>query len=288
MTTRIPFATFLVSAALAIVSPAAIAAVPMEGGPSFNTLLENLSFDGRVEVKERAVVSNSVNGLLSRVLFNMGGQVEAGQPLFEIADSAYQFKLQTAEVNVARRQVDLDAAVAALSRASALHERGNTSATARADAENAVKLATANLLEAEATLDLAKIQLAATAVRAPIAGHIDGVNYPTGSYLKADTGVILSQVTQLDPVLVSFHHPYTSLLELYAAAPDRLGNLLDAVSVEVTLPTGEQISETGRIIATANALSAEDSTLAIWAEVPNPETLLIPGLPVTVGISVIK
>ncbi|SDK84627.1 efflux RND transporter periplasmic adaptor subunit [Aliiruegeria lutimaris] len=281
-----PFRTLLLTATFAFLSStAAIAAAP-DGTGSFETMLEELAFEGRVEVGDRAVVSNSVNGTLSKVLFTPGEYVEEGQPLLELSPTVYRLKVRAAEADVTRKTVELEMAVADLFRTSTLHERGRTTEIARADADHALRLATANLSAAEAALEIARTELGATVITAPISGYIDGVAYSAGSYVKAETGVVLTEITQLDPVLVSFSHPYESLLELHGAAPDRLGNLLDSLEVNITLPTGERLDQPGRLVATGNALNAEDSSLTIWAEVPNPETFLIPGLPVAVDVTV--
>ena len=276
----------LFTVAVALASATAAYATPDDGAGHLETLLADLAFEGRVEVKESAVVSNAVNGTLSKVLFNVGDQVEEGQPLFELSDTVYQLKVRAAEADVVRKTVELDMAAAELSRTSTLLERGRATEIARAAADHAMRLATANLSAAEAALEMARTELGATTITAPISGWIEGVSYPLGSYLKADTGVVLSRITQLDPVMVSFDHPYESLLELYAASPVQLNNLFDLLEVNITLPTGERLEQPGRLVATGNALNARDSTLKVWAEVPNPETLLIPGLPVIVDVTV--
>lgn len=108
-----------------------------------------------------------------------------------------------------------------------------------------------------------------------------------GAYLKTETGKPLAEIVQVDPALVSFAHPYDSLLELHHVAPERIEEYLDRFAVHVALPTGERYEQTGKVAFVGTELNS-DGALQVWAEIPNPEVILIPGLQVSVSIELKK
>ncbi len=107
--------------------------------------------------------------------------------------------------------------------------------------------------------------------------------FEIGAYLETETGQTLAMIVQTDPVLVSYEQPYGALLEMHGAAPGKIADHFDSIAVRVWLASCETQSSLGRIVFTDNTLDA-DGNLRIWAEMPNPDGVLVPSLPVTVSL----
>ena len=244
-------------------------------------------YDGKAEPSVRAFVTNAVNGVLTNIHFQPGDYVEKGQLLLQLSSASYLHQVEAAEALVQRRQVELDMAWANAERAANLGERGAISEISVTDAANALALAEAALLEAVANKSYALTGYNATQITAPISGQIGASHYEVGTYLKTETGQTLAELVQTDPMLISYNQPYEGLLALYDAAPGKISNYFDQIAVTVTLSSGTQLTEVGRIVSTNNVLD-ENGNVRIWAEVPNPDGVLVPGLPVSVSLQLEK
>ena len=87
-------------------------------------------------------------------------------------------------------------------------------------------------------------------------------------------------ITQLDPIRVVGRVPYDSHFRRAAilTTPELV---MERVEVTLILPTGEKYPHVGRIVGGGHEFDSETQTIATWAEFPNPENLLRPGLNVT-------
>ena len=65
---------------------------------------------GRVEASQQAEVRPQVTGIVERLLFTEGGSVRAGQPLYQLDQTAYRADASSAQAAVARAQATLASA----------------------------------------------------------------------------------------------------------------------------------------------------------------------------------
>jgi RND family efflux transporter MFP subunit len=251
-----------------------------------NAVLSGMMYEARVYPSDRAFVANSVNGPLSAIHFTPGGYVEKGQLLFELGDRSYSLRVEAAKAALARRKVELEMARSNLNRTKNLGARGIVAAAALEESEYQLALAAVAFTEAQAQLALAEFKLTSATIVAPISGFIDMPRFPIGAYLKTETGQALAEITRIDPALISFQWPYGTLLDLHKAAPKKLHQLLERSEVTVTLPTGEKLPQKGRLLFSANSLDTTDKALEVWAEIPNPDYVLVPGLTVNVNVRI--
>lgn len=262
----------------------AVAPVFAQDSGVYSEILSDLNLEGTVQAGEKAFVANSINGTLIAIHFEPGDFVEEGDLLFELSPIAFQQSLEASEAIVARREAELNIARRRADRVSELRERGTVPEADAQEVLDSLVIARASLAEAEAQRNLAAIQLSATQIKSPISGLIGQSRFQIGTYLKLETGQALAQVTRLDPVLISYSQPYDSLVQLASTLPGRLVDLWPRFQVTVLLPTGEKLQEVGRLRYFDNELQS-DGSLNVWAEVPNPSGLLVPGLTVQLEIS---
>ncbi len=138
--------------------------------------------DGRV----RADVINiapDVAGLVVAVPARDNQKVEAGDLLLRIDPSHYEVAVKQAEALVAARKAALEMRKVNADRRADMDDLV-VSRESREDAGHLAAAALAEYQEALAALDAAKLNLARTEVRAPVAGHITNLNVYKGDYAE--------------------------------------------------------------------------------------------------------
>ena len=121
----------------------------------------------------------------------------------------------------------------------------------------------ATLAQREVELAIADAQLADTAVRAPFDGVVAERLASSGDYL--DVGSPIARFLRADPV------------RLRARMPEQAsGSVRPGQELRAHFDSGES-SRTATVARVAPALGANDRTLSIEADLPNPEGLLRPG-----------
>ncbi len=149
--------------------------------------LEPWTRDGRVRA-DIVAVAPDVSGLVTEVLVHDNQIVHKGDVLFRIDRDRYLLALRQAEANVEGRTATLDAAQKDLVRyktmtSIAVSEQKIEQVTATA------AQAQADLHQAEADRDLAKLNLERSAVRASVNGPITNFDLQPGNYVTAGKGV---------------------------------------------------------------------------------------------------
>ena len=149
--------------------------------------LEPWTRDGRVRA-DIVAIAPDVSGLVTEVLVHDNQIVHKGDVLFRIDRDRFLLALRQAEANVEGRTATLDAAQKDLVRyktmtSIAVSEQKIEQVTATA------AQAQADLHQAEADRDLAKLNLERSEVRASVNGPITNFDLQPGNYVTAGKGV---------------------------------------------------------------------------------------------------
>jgi len=168
-------------------------------------------FTGRTEASKRVEIRSRVTGYLDKTHFQDGAQVKQGDLLFEIDPRLYQAELTRAEASLvqanahlARLQRDYDRLQSLVNQKAVSREEFDKVAGERAEAEAAVRVAQANL-------EVARLNLQYTEIRAPFAGHISRQMVDPGNLVKADETVLTTLVAS-EPMYVYFDVDERTLL----------------------------------------------------------------------------
>ncbi len=113
-----------------------------------------------------------VGGIIKARLFQEGGYVRAGQPLYQIDPATYQAAYNSAAAGLAQAQATATAAKLKAERYKGLVEINAVSKQDNDDAQAAALQAAANVAAQKAALDNARINLGWTKVISPISGRI--------------------------------------------------------------------------------------------------------------------
>lgn len=142
--------------------------------------------------------------------------------------------------------------------------------------------ARAQVLQAQAALTQAEINLGYTDIRAPIDGRIGLTAYTEGNLVNAASGVLATIVSQ-DPIYVQFPVSQRQLEEIRESRRQEDGALIK-IAIVVRLSSGKEYPHVGVWNYTDVQVNRQTDTLIMRATLPNPERLLTDGEFVTVVI----
>jgi len=266
-------------------------------------LAKTVDLPGTLAADEQAQLATKVAGRIDSISVDIGSRVRAGQVIARLVPTDFQLRVGQAQAALVQARVRLglpaegpDAdvppestagvkqAAANLKQAQLTRERAarlfEQQLIPRSDLDTAeAGLAVAEgrnqdaieearnrqgvLAQRRSELDLARQQLIDSTVVAPFEGSIRERLVARGDYAAAGAPVA---------VLVRVHP-----LRLRLAVPERESSgvrIGQAVTINVE---GEEGERSGRIARVAPALREDDRTLAVEAEIPNPDGHLRPG-----------
>jgi membrane fusion protein, multidrug efflux system len=231
-----------------------------------------VGFNGRVVAVDEVQLRARVTGFLEQRHFEEGADVEAGDLLFVIEKAPYQAVVEQRQAELASAEANRANTAVQLQRGEELVKNNNIP-EAEVDARRAAdQMAAAQILEAQAALEQARINLGYTEIHAPIAGRIGRADLSVGNLVGPDTGVLATIVSQ-DPIYVTFPVSQRQLLDYRRDRGDAGG----APVVRVTLPDGTLYEHPGQLNFLDIQVDPGTDTVTVRAELPNPERVLVDG-----------
>jgi membrane fusion protein (multidrug efflux system) len=221
---------------------------------------------GRTSPYKISDVRPQVNGILKAILFTEGGNVTAGQPLYQIDPATYQAAYDNATAALAT-------AKAKSARYAALMKQNAVAAQDYDDAVAAYKQALANT-------ETARINLDYTRITAPISGRIGRSAYTQGALVTADQATALSTIQTLDPIYVDMNQSAAELLRLETAAAsgDLSRGTAATARVSLKLDDGTDYPLQGKLQFSEVTVDPNTGAVVLRAIFPNPKGLLLPGM----------
>ncbi len=237
------------------------------------------SYIAKVEAIKSVDLKPQITGYVEKVLFKEGSLVNEGDILFIIEQKRYL-------ANVELRQAELDSAKANLvkmerdyKRQKSLSKQNYASKATLDTSESNYLQAKAAVAQAEANLELAKIDLDYTEIKAPFTGYIGKANITEGNYVTSSSDN-LARIVQVSPIRVSFSVTDKDVLENKLAQVDN-----NSLRTELVLPNGNIISEPLISTFSSNEIDSSSATITIYMEYQNNGNLLIPGNYVDIRVS---
>ena len=236
-------------------------------------------FVARTEAVEEVDLRARVEGYLTRREFIEGDQVEKGQLLFEIDPAPFKATISQAKANLSSSKAELIRAEKALKRGRELFPKGFISQSDVDTLTSNDAQARASVQARQAELETAMINLSYTRITAPFTGEIGKARYSIGN-LVGPSSEPLAVLTSTDPMYVSFSvndKDVVKYLEQYAGSRERPNDF----DLSLRLPTGGEFSQPGTFNFANTRADETTGTINMRAEFPNPESILLPGLYVT-------
>jgi len=236
---------------------------------------------GSREVEVRA----RVTGILQTRNFVEGGRVTQGQSLYTIDPAPFAAAVLRAEADVAGAEARLAQAQKNAARLKPLYAENAVSQKEYDDAASAEAIGDADLKAAQARLTEARLNLRYTRVESPVTG-ITGRSLRSEGSLVSGPDVLLTSVTQIDPIWVSFGVPDNEQLRIDSEqAAGRLQLPKDGnFEVSVKLADGTQYPVTGKLNFSDVRVSGATGTSDTRAEIANPKGVLRSGQFVRVSL----
>ncbi|UXY13749.1 efflux RND transporter periplasmic adaptor subunit [Chitiniphilus purpureus] len=236
---------------------------------------------GRVLAYRTAEVCARVEGILEKRLFTEGGEVRAGQTLFQIDRDMLEAAAAAARANLAKANANVAIARQTAERYRALINDQGVSRQELDQAEAGLKEAQANVANAQATLKQAQIDLGHALVTAPISGRIGRAFVTEGALVGKGEATHLATIEQLDPIYVDFTQSGADMLRLKKSILEGKMKATD-LPVEIVLEDGSVYPLKGELKFAEQTVDPSTGAVTLRAQFANPDRLLLPGMFATV------
>jgi membrane fusion protein, multidrug efflux system len=206
---------------------------------------------GTVVAINGVTISTDLAGIVSKIAFDSGSPVKAGDLLVQLNTDQEQAQLAQAEAQRDWTQITLT--------------RNQGLLAKRTVSQSDFDSATAQFHQAQATVDQYKALIARKTLRAPFAGIVGIRQVNLGQYLNTGDAVVTLQ--SFDPIYVNFSLPQQNLSQITVGQ-----------AVEVTLDAYGDKVFAGKITAINSLVDQNSRNVQIQATLPNAETQLRPGM----------
>ncbi|HTY50662.1 MAG TPA: efflux RND transporter periplasmic adaptor subunit [Steroidobacteraceae bacterium] len=241
---------------------------------------------GRLSSVRTADVRARVPGILLKRLYREGSEVKAGQALFQIDPKPLQAALDAALAALAQAQATATNAHVTARRNRDLIPSGLISRS-DVDNSNATERSTsAQVKQAEANVEAARINLGYATVVAPISGRSGQQRVTEGALVGQSEATLLTTIDQIDHLYVNFDRPADEILRLRGEAADGEVTLYDhdRARLIIVLPDGTTYEPEGTVDFSDVSVDPTNAALAFRGIIANPDRVLLPGMFVNVKL----
>ncbi len=219
----------------------------------------------QIEVRPR------VGGIILKRLYTEGAPIKAGQPMFLIDPAPFQLSVDQARALVAQQKARIEQTAREAQRLKGLLESRSISQREYDTAASDNNVATATMMQYQAQLREAELNLSYTTVKAPESGISGRFELSEGALVNANTS-LLSTIVQVSPIWVRFSLSESDLLTLG-------GHLRPGMvkAVNLVLADGKDFPATGHINFSASQIDPTLGTQQLRAEFVNRDQQLMPG-----------
>ena len=269
---------------------------------------------GVTDASDYVEILARVSGYVREIRYASGDIVPAGAPLFLIQPEQYEAEVKTAEGRLASAQAQLKLMEANLARTQRTFDQG---ASTKEDLDTATAHrdeAAAAIMQNEAALEIAKLNLSYTDIRSPVMGKVDPSTIGVGD-MVGPTGrtVKLTTVAGMDPIFVNFdisdahfnsireyarhhHRPVIDegILQQIQEARKHTGEVTEQeegalsrleefqIPFEMSLivgsaPADREFPYKGIIETAYNRIDPSTGTITIRGKIPNADYTIFPG-----------
>ncbi len=231
-----------------------------------------------------------VQGYLQSIDYQDGTTVTKGTKLFGIERDTYQAQLDQAKASLASQQASQVGAKQEYDRQVNLMKQQVTTQTAVDSAKATLDEANAQILNAQANLELATINLGYTEVIAPFDGTVTNHLVDIGTLVGVSGPTKLASIVQTDPIYAYFNVSESQVL-LIKDMLRKQGRTfkqtdLPSIPAELGLQSEEGYPHKGHLDYVSPQLDASTGTLQVRALFDNKDKAMLPGLFVRVRVPI--
>src|SRR5262245_32470397 len=259
--------------------------------PVAQTVADYLDFTGNTVATNSVTLVARVEGFLEKVHFTDGAWVKKGDLLFTIQQDQYKAQLQQADAQLASQKAALSHAITELARYTTLVKEDAATQTEVDHWAYQKQAAEAGILAAQAQIEIAKLNLSYTTVKAPFDGRI-GRHLVNPGNLVGSMGqqTSLAQIDQIDPLYVYFTINERDLLRVIERAKRVSTTPIEQrqILVYFGLSNEQGYPHEGRLDFAAISVAPTTGTLQLRGIFPNRDRTVLPGLFVRVRVPALQ
>jgi len=239
-------------------------------------------FVGTIDGYVNAEIRARVKGFLKTQDYQDGAFVKKGQLLFTIDPSEYQAAVAKAKGALGRAQAGYGQAKVTADRYRPLAAKQAVSQQDLDDAVASQRAAAATVDSAKAALDEAQLNLGYCRIYSPVDGVAGTAQVRVGNLVGQSDPTLLTTVSQLDPMRVTFPISEAQYMRVAAraAALERLDPLdagADRQTLDLLLADGSIYPHKGWFVSVGREVEKGTGTIQVQTVFPNPERILRPG-----------
>jgi membrane fusion protein (multidrug efflux system) len=210
-----------------------------------------LSATGSLVAVQGVTVSAELGGKVSKIAFESGNRVKAGDLLVRLDTTAEEAQLRSAEAAEKLARINLD--------------RNRGLRANKTVSQSELDTAEANYKQATAQVENVKATIAKKTLRAPFSGQLGLRQVNLGQIIEQGTPVVTLQT--IDPIYADFSLPQ-----------QRFSSVAVGNEVRITTDAAEEKSFSGKVIAINPEIDQTTRTVRIRSTLSNEEELLRPGM----------
>jgi multidrug efflux system membrane fusion protein len=259
--------------------------------PIEREVTDYVDFTGRTDAVESVDIRPRVTGYLVKMPFREGAEVKSGDLLFVVDPRPYQAQLDQAEGLVKLYEAQLTLSKATYARDQNVAKTPGAVSLQQLDQDKAaVGEAEAQVAAYQASLEVYKLNLAFTEVKAPIDGQISRYYLTRGNLVVQDQ-TLLTTVVSLDPMYAYFDVDEVTLLRIRRAISERRIPVPQESQVLMGLQGEEGFPHQGTINFVNNQVNPTTGSISFRGIFANPKPsagfrLLSPGMFVRMRLNI--
>lgn len=250
--------------------------------PQRDQVIDAIEFTGNTQAFYTVQLRARVDGYLEKVLFKEGDIVDEGKTLFLIQQQSYIAKVKEAEANLLSAKAKLMHSETEFTRYTSLMKE---EAAAQTDVDHWHYERDSNraaVMANEAQLDIAKLNLSYTTVKAPFRGKVSRRYADPGNVVGHGEETVLAEINKIDPLYVYFTISERDLLKIRQTMEksdvDRRANPSPNMPIHVGLANEEGYPHEALLDYADIQIDPSTGTMQLRATLPNSDLKLLPGL----------
>jgi len=228
---------------------------------------ESFEFVGHIQAIYKVDLRARIEGFLEKVNFREGQEVKTGDLLYQIEKVQFQAAVDQAKANLAAAEAVVTNAQLQYNRNLELSKK-QFSPQSLVDQQKAdLDSGKAKVMQMQAALTQAEVNLSYTDIRSPIDGRIGRTAYQIGNLVNPASGVLATIVSQ-DPMYVIFAVSSRTAIALGKRAAEAAAG--GGAVIKIRLPDGRMYGQTGALDFIDNTVAGNTDTITLRGRLGNP------------------